>query len=81
MSVRIEIRRELCQTYKRCTVVAPAVFALGDDAKVTVLDPAGTTREVVLKAAKSCPYRVITVFDDAGGEQLWPIVRPPAEER
>jgi ferredoxin len=75
VSVRIDINREKCQSYKRCTVVAPAVFALGDDAKVTLLDAAGSERDVILKAAKSCPYRVITVSDAENGEQLWPIVR------
>jgi ferredoxin len=77
MAVRIELSREKCQAYKRCAVVAPAVFVLGDDDKVTLLDPAGAGRDVVLKAAQSCPYRVIAVFDDASGDQLWPIVRTP----
>jgi ferredoxin len=73
--VRIEINREKCQAYKRCTVVAPAVFVLGDDAKVALADPGGAERDVILKAAKSCPYRVITVIDETTDEQLWPIVR------
>jgi ferredoxin len=73
--VRIEVNREKCQAYKRCTVVAPAVFALGDDQKVRVTDPNGAERDAILKAAKSCPYRVITVIDEASNEQLWPIVR------
>jgi ferredoxin len=77
MAVRIELSPEKCQAYKRCAAVAPAVFALGDDDTVKLLDHAAAERDVVLKAAKSCPYRVIAVFDDASGEQLWPIVRTP----
>ena len=78
MAVRIELSTEKCQTYKRCTAVAPAVFALGKDETVALVDPAGAERDVILKAAKSCPYRVIAVFDEANGDQLWPIVRTPS---
>jgi ferredoxin len=75
MPVRIEIARDKCQSYKRCTVVAPAVFGLAADTKVELLDSAGAEDAVILKAAKSCPYRVITVHDATSGAQLWPIVR------
>jgi ferredoxin len=58
--MRIAIDTSKCQAHQRCTVVAPAVFGLkADDAPV-------------LKAAKSCPYRAITVTDEASNEQLWP---------
>jgi ferredoxin len=73
--VRIETNHEKCQAYKRCTVVAPAVFGLGADAKVEVLDPHGAEDAIVLKAAKSCPYRAIAVLDETSAEQLWPPVR------
>jgi ferredoxin len=48
------------------------VFALGSDAKAEVLDPHGAEDDVVLKAAKSCPYRAIAVFDETSGERRWP---------
>jgi ferredoxin len=73
--MRIETFRDKCQAYKRCSVVAPAVFGLDADAKVEVLDAHGADDATVLKAAKSCPYRAIAVFDEAGGAQLWPPVR------
>jgi ferredoxin len=73
--VRIETDGEKCQAYKRCTVVAPAVFGLGTDGKVEVLDPHGAEDATILKAAKSCPYRAIAVFDETSAEQLWPLVR------
>ncbi len=72
--MNLTLDRAKCQSYKRCTVVAPAVFALGDDGKVTILDAGGADDATVLKAAKSCPYRVITVTDETN-TQLWPIVR------
>jgi ferredoxin len=53
-------------------VVAPAVFGLNADSKAEVLDPHGADDATVLKAAKSCPYRAITVTDEASNEQLWP---------
>jgi ferredoxin len=69
-----------CQSYQRCSVVAPAVFGLGNDGKVRLIDAGGADDAVVLKAAKSCPYRAITVVDEATNEQLWPkarAARPP----
>ena len=70
--MRIEIDAEKCQSNTRCMAVAPAVFALSSHAKAEVLDPHGAEDLVVLKAAKSCPYRAITVRDEATSEQLWP---------
>jgi ferredoxin len=70
-SVQIEITRRKCQAYGNCIARAPSVFALGADRKVELLDPQGASDEVVLQAAKSCPYRVIAVRDDAG-QQIFP---------
>jgi ferredoxin len=75
MALRIELNKDKCQAYHRCTVVAPAVFALDGDDKVELADPRGASDEIVLKAAKACPYRVIALFDEATGEQLFPIAR------
>ena len=73
--MRIAVDTGKCQSYQRCTAVAPAVFGLGDDTKAEVLDPHGAEDAIVLKAAKSCPYRAITVTAETSGEQLWPVVR------
>jgi ferredoxin len=70
--MRIAIDTSKCQTHQRCTVVAPAVFGLNADMKAEVLDSHGADDATVLKAAKSCPYRAITVTDEATNEQLWP---------
>jgi ferredoxin len=56
--------------------VAPAVFASGADGKATVLHPEGASREEILKAARSCPYRAIAVVAEATGEQLFPPLPP-----
>jgi ferredoxin len=72
--MNITIDTAKCQSHQRCTVVAPAVFGLNADAKAELLDPRGADDATVLKAAKSCPYRAITVIDEASNEQLWPRV-------
>ena len=74
MSVRIEITKRKCQAFGNCLAKAPEVFRLGDDRKVEVIDPVGGSDETVVQAAKSCPYRVITVFDP-DGLQLFPAPR------
>jgi ferredoxin len=48
------------------------VFALSSASKAEVVDPHGADDAVVHKAAKSCPYRAIAVFDETSGERLWP---------
>ena len=70
--MRVEVDTQKCQSYQRCMFVAPAVFTLGEGGKVELLDPHGADDAVVLKAAKSCPYRAITVTDESTNEQLWP---------
>jgi ferredoxin len=73
--VRIAVDTGKCQAYGRCTAVAPGVFGLGSDVKVEILDPHGAEDAIVLRAAKSCPYRAISVADETSAEQLWPVVR------
>ena len=65
-----------CQAYGACVKVAPEVFRVerrqqGADSG----DPAAAPNEVVLKAARCCPYRAITVTDAETGAQLIPRVR------
>ena len=70
--LRIELNKERCQAFAKCTTTAPAVFALGADRKVVVVDAAGADDETIVKAAKSCPYRVITLVDDVSGAPVFP---------
>jgi ferredoxin len=70
--LRVTVNSLKCQTYKRCTAIAPAVFALGADGKATVLGADSAPQEEVVKAARSCPYRAIVVVVEDSGEQLFP---------
>ena len=69
---RIEIALNKCQAYGLCLKTAPGVFAQGDKHKARVIDPNGATDEVILKAAKGCPYRAIILHDEASGTQVFP---------
>jgi ferredoxin len=71
MTVRIEITKRKCQAFGNCLAKAPSVFALGDDRKVEVTNPAGASTDDIVRAAKSCPYRVIAVADE-NGQPLFP---------
>jgi ferredoxin len=73
--LRIEIAKTKCRSFGKCMSVAPEVFAFDDERKVRVLDSAGAPGETVLKAAKSCPYRVISVVDGETGEPVFPPLR------
>jgi ferredoxin len=75
--LRIDITKSKCRSFGKCMSVAPAVFGFDDEKKVHVVDGAAAPDEVVAKAAKSCPYRVIALFDEATGEQVFPPVRKP----
>jgi ferredoxin len=70
--LRVNVNTKKCQTYKRCMAVAPAVFGLGADGKAAVLHPEGAPQDEVVKAARSCPYRAISVVAEDTGEQLFP---------
>ena len=64
-----------CQAYGACVKIAPEVFRLNADNKADSGDPAAAPDEVVLKAARCCPYRAITVKDAETDAQLIPRVR------
>jgi ferredoxin len=64
--LQIEITRRKCQGFGKCAETAPTVFRVGDDRKVVVLDSSGAEEGAVVQAAKSCPYRVIALTDEAG---------------
>jgi ferredoxin len=76
--LRVTVNSVKCQSYKRCTAVAPAVFGIGGGGKATVLHQEGASHEEILKAARSCPYRAIAVVVNATGEQLFPPLPRPA---
>jgi ferredoxin len=69
---RVELNQAKCQAYGRCSLVAPALFAIGEDRKVRLVGNDESPEDAVMEAAKSCPYRVISIFDAESGEQLFP---------
>jgi ferredoxin len=73
--VRIELNPAKCQSYGRCLALAPTVFAWDRSRKVRRNSGEGAPGELILKAAKNCPYRAIAVIDAASGEQIFPLAR------
>jgi len=63
-----------CQAYGACVKVAPEVFRLNAANKAEFGDPTAAPDEVVIKAARCCPYRAITVTEAETGAQLVPRV-------
>jgi ferredoxin len=72
---RIELATVKCQAYGLCMRIAPSVFALGGNRKVQLVDAAGAADEVILKAAKGCPYRAIVLVDHQSEAQIFPPAR------
>ena len=74
----VTVTREKCQGYGKCAHWAPDTFSLDDAGKVVLGDPAATQDGTMLiRAAKSCPYRVVTISDD-GGQIFPPVKKTPA---
>ena len=46
--------------------------------KAEVLHGSDTSQELIVQAARSCPYRAITVVDESTGLQLFPPARKQA---
>lgn len=59
----VTIDASRCQGHGRCELIAPGVFALGDDARAAVVrsSVSGTEETNAQEAAWSCPEMAITV--------------------
>jgi ferredoxin len=68
----VTVDRQKCQGYGACLKTAPGVFRLAADGKAEAGDPAATPEDLVIKAARYCPYRAITVADAQTGVPLHP---------
>ncbi len=68
----VDIQRERCQAHGACLKVAAAAFQLDGQNKVRMADVASVSDDTLLRAAQSCPYRVITIVDAQTGEQVHP---------
>ena len=76
MTLRVTVNELKCQSYRGCTAVAPAVFGISvASGKAEVLHGSETSPDVIVQAARSCPYRAISVVDESAGMQLFPPVR------
>ena len=73
--LKVVVDHGKCQGYGACVKAASEVFRLNADSKAESGDPAAAPDEAVLKAARYCPYRAITVTDAETGAQLIPRVR------
>ena len=71
---KVTVDRSLCFSHEQCSLVAPEVFSLDDDAISTVGDITLVDDETLLQAAQACPAAAISVYD-ADGNQLYP--KPP----
>jgi len=63
--MRISVDTDLCQGHGVCESEAPAVFRVGDDRQVEVLDPSPSDdqRTAVKAAVKYCPTHALTLDD------------------
>jgi ferredoxin len=77
MRLRVALHREKCRSFGKCMSVAPELFAFDSERKVQQIAGGTAPDETIVKAAKSCPYRVIAVIDEESGEQLFPPIRKP----
>jgi ferredoxin len=73
LNVRVDHAK--CQGYGACVKISPEVFRLNADNRAESGDPAAAPDEVVLKAARCCPYRAVIVIDVETGAQLIPRIR------
>lgn len=67
----IRIDRDLCFGVGDCVDTVPVVFALDEEQKAVVIDPAAAPLEDIFEAAQNCPVEAIFVTDEEG-IQLFP---------
>jgi len=65
--MRVLVDRELCEGNGRCVVVAPAVFALEDDAdqvRLLIEQPGDELRAAIQAAVATCPRQALKLSED-----------------
>ena len=72
---RVDVSKAKCQSFGRCAELLPETFELDENRKVQLLSIEGVADEQLVRAAKGCPYRAITVSDGETGEQIFPPAR------
>ncbi len=66
--MKVRVDRDLCIGVGNCAAFAPTVFALDEENKAVVLDPASVDEKTLIEAAESCPELAIIVEDDEGNQ-------------
>ena len=64
MGFEVEVDGELCMGSGNCVYEAPGVFDLNEDSVAFVVDPAASSEEQIITAARKCPTHAITVRRD-----------------
>ncbi|HTM20213.1 MAG TPA: ferredoxin [Kofleriaceae bacterium] len=66
MGLRVVVDFGLCEANARCMQVAPQVFRVGDDDRLTVLveRPGQELEEAVATAAALCPRQAIALVEE-----------------
>ena len=72
---RVDANKAKCQSFGRCVSLVPEAFKLDENRKVQLLDIDNVADERLVKAARGCPYRAITVSDGVTGEPIFPPAR------
>ena len=78
--LNVTVSKQKCQVHGACLQNAPGVFRLGADGKAEAPDASAASDQVVLTAARGCPYRAITVTDTETALQIFPRVRTDGGE-
>lgn len=63
--MKVIVDRDLCEGHARCVEAAPAVFEIGDDDEMHVLDenPGEEQRPAVETAVVNCPRQALSLQD------------------
>jgi ferredoxin len=64
MGLEVAVDGELCMGSGNCLYEAPGVFDLDDDSVAFVVDPAASSEEQIIAAARKCPTHAIAVRRD-----------------
>jgi ferredoxin len=78
--VSVKTDWDLCVGSGTCTELAPEMFRLDWSRKKSIFDPAPlqvdengeASAEDIFRAAQSCPYRAISLYDKDTGEKIFP---------
>jgi len=61
--MKVDVDWDLCESNGVCMGIVPAVFQLGDDDMLTILEPevAPENEELVRDAVRQCPRQAISI--------------------